>query len=342
MKRILIILPCCIGDVIIATAVLGALRRAYPQAHIAWAVGSWSRAAIADHPWLSETVDTGPDALPVRSWGGFWRFVRLLRRGHYDLIVSLVRSPLMSAAVWLGRAPLRAGLDSGGRGFGYNVRAPIDPRQPRHEGDIYLDVIRALGLDTRDCWAYIPSDPSLAPPLLSAKGLRRPYIVLSPVGGRNPGMLMDSKRWPAHYFAQLGDQLAEAWGVDLVLLGGAGDEALVADVQNRLRATSAAFVGELSWPQIGALATAARMYIGNDTGLTHYAAACGAKTVMILGPSDPIRYAPFVPSALALWKPAAVSPEGVAGGAPQGWDWTRDGINPTEAYHQIMAWDGAQ
>jgi len=43
MKRLLLVLPCCIGDVVLATATLTALRRAYPQAHITWAVGSWSR-----------------------------------------------------------------------------------------------------------------------------------------------------------------------------------------------------------------------------------------------------------------------------------------------------------
>lgn len=342
MKRILLVLPCCIGDVVMGTAALGALRRAYPDAHIAWAVGSWSRGAIAEHPALSAIVDTGPDASPVHSPGRFWGFVRQIRRGRYDIAVSLVRSPVMSAALWLTGIPIRAGLDSGGRGLGYNVRVPINPRQARHEGQIYLDVVRALGVDTRDCWAQIPSNPALAEPLLAARGLRRPYIVVNPAGGRNPGMTMDSKRWPPDHFAQLADQLAQTWDVALVLIGGHGDEALVSAVQERLRAPAAAFVGELTWPQIGALAVGARLYIGNDTGLTHYAAACGAKTVMILGPSDPRRYAPFVPHALALWKPAHIPPQGVAGGAPLGWDWARDGIGVAEAYAQIVAWESAQ
>ena len=134
--RIVLILPCCIGDVVLATATLTALRRGYPQAHITWAVGTWSKGVIEHHPSLDAILDTGSKALPVKSLAGFYAFVRQLRAGHYDLAVSLVRSPLMSAAVALSGIPHRAGLDSAGRGFGYNIRVPINPNQPRHEADI--------------------------------------------------------------------------------------------------------------------------------------------------------------------------------------------------------------
>src|SRR5688572_1983202 len=95
-QRIVLVLPCCIGDVVLATATLQALRRGYPDAHITWAVGSWSKPAVEHHDLLDAVLDTGNDALPVRTPGGFWRFTRQLRDGHYYLLVSLVRSPLMS------------------------------------------------------------------------------------------------------------------------------------------------------------------------------------------------------------------------------------------------------
>ena len=63
--RILLVLPCCIGDVILATAGLRALRRAYPDARIAWAVGSWSKAAVEHHPDLDAVLDCGAAALPM-------------------------------------------------------------------------------------------------------------------------------------------------------------------------------------------------------------------------------------------------------------------------------------
>lgn len=338
-RRIVLILPCCIGDVVLATATLAALRRGYPDAHITWAVGRWSRPAIEKHPMLNGLIDTGNSALPVRTPLQLLRFVRQLRAGQFDLAVSLVRSPLMSLALLLSGIPNRVGLDSDGRGFGYTVRAPIDPNQPRHEAEVYLDVARALGLPTRGCWANIPvsdADRALMRDLLASHDLKGPYLMMHPGGGRNPGMVMASKRWPPEQFAALANRLAGRLRLNVVIIGGPGDQALVADVSAGLEVRSIAFAGELNFGQIAALAHDARLYLGNDTGMTHLAAAAGAKTVMILGPSDPIRYAPFAPEALALWKPAAVQAGGVAAGAPVSWDWERDGISLDEAERKIL------
>lgn len=339
-KRIILILPCCIGDVVLATPTLKALRRAYPDAHIAWAVGSWSRHAVEHHPALSKIIDTGADANPVKSIRGMATFVRQLRAGKYDLAVSLVRSPLMSLAVMLSGIPIRAGLDSGGRGFGYTVRAKVDPDVPRHEAEIYLDVVRALGLDTADCYVNIPvrdADRAEIQKRLASDTVTMSYLVVNPAGGHNPGMTMDAKRYPPDKLAILTTRLAAECRAHPILIGAKSDLPLLEAVRERLTLPTTLYAGELSFGEIGALAENARVYIGNDTGLTHYAAAVGAKTVMIMGPTDPRRYAPFAPNSIALWKPADVPTRGVAGGVPDDWDWDRDGISVDEAFERITA-----
>lgn len=339
-QRIVLILPCCIGDVIMATATLKALRRAYPKAHITWAISTWARPAIEQHDLLDAVLDTGPAALPVKSPLGFRRFVRQLRDGNFDLAVSLLRSPLMSLAVRLSGIPQRAGLDSAGRGFGYTVRARIDPKDVRPEAEIYLDVARALGIDTSGCYANVPVEGRLWPAVdvqLRNGGINGSnFIVIHPAGGRNPGMTMDSKRWPSDHFAALANRLAARWNSDIVLLGSEADLPIMQAVQDGLDQPAMLLAGALSFPEIGLLAQRARLYIGNDTGLTHLAAASGARTVMILGPSDPKRYAPYVPNALALWKTAEVAQAGVSAGTARHWDWARDGISVDEAEAQIL------
>lgn len=289
---------------------------------------------------LDAVLDTGQEALPVRSRRGLLRFARQLRAGRYDLAVSLVRSPLMSAAVWLSGIPHRAGLDSAGRGFGYTARAPVNPHQPRHEADIYLDVARALGLDVSGCRANVPvrdADRAAVRALLEQRGLRPPLIVLNPAGGRNPGMVLDAKRWPPPNVAALADRLAERLGAQVVLVGGPGDTAVLDAAADMMHVPALKLAGALSFGQIAALAALSRLYVGNDTGLTHLAAAAGAPTAMILGPSDPTRYAPYADNAIALWKPAAIVPAGVVGGVPDDWDWQRDGISVDEAETRILA-----
>lgn len=338
IRRVVLIQPCCIGDVVLATAALSGLRRAYPRARITFAVGSWSLPAVAGHPHYDQLMDLGPGALPLRSPGSFRRFIELLRTGDFDLAVSLVRSPLMSAALAFSGIPHRVGLDSGGRGFGYTVRVPLDPAAVRHEAEIYLDTLRALGHSTEGCRAYVPVQQRARETvrhLLERRGIDGPFIVINPAGGENPGMHMPAKRWPQQHFAALAGALEAETGAQIILVAGPDDGPLLEAVAQRLPQRPQVFRGELSFTEIAALAADALLYVGNDTGLTHMAAAAGARTAMIMGPSDPARYAPFAPDSIVLWRPGAVVREGVAGGPPPGWNWERDGIGVDEALAEL-------
>ena len=118
-------------------------------------------------------------------------------------------------------------------------------------------------------------------------------------------MTMAQKRWPPQHYAQLARQL----GTDIVLVGGPEDSAILAAVGQRLDGPLLSLAGELSFAEIALLARRARVAVGNDSGLTHLAAAAGAHTVAIFGPSDPRRYAPFSPNVLALWPARPVAGE---------------------------------
>jgi ADP-heptose:LPS heptosyltransferase len=111
-------------------------------------------------------------------------------------------------------------------------------------------------------------------------------------------------------------------------------------VQAALPEPVQALVGELTFGEIAALANLSSGYVGNDTGLTHLAAAAGGRTVMILGPSDPARYGPFTPDSLALWRPYPLQPGGVAAGVPKGWTWATHGIGVDEVVARTVAFLG--
>lgn len=338
-RRIIVIRPCCIGDVVMATAALAALRETFPQAHISFAVGSWSAAAIADHPALDALIDTGETALPSRSPAEFLRFLKQLRAGNFDLAVSLTRSPLMSLAVCLSGIPLRAGLDSAGRGFGYNLRVAVDPAAREHESAIYLRVISAIAGQPCQAYANLPVDPAAQDDIgrrLKAESVSGPFIVAHPGGGSNPGMTMDSKRYPPAQLADLLDLVARETTAALILIGGPGDEDAVDAVGQRLSTPSIAWINQLNFAQIAALAAGSLCYIGNDTGMTHLAAAAGAATVMMMGPTDPQRYAPYTKNHLVLWKSTTLRAGGVGARPGSTWDWARDGFGVKDGAGQIL------
>jgi ADP-heptose:LPS heptosyltransferase len=144
-RRVLVVKPCGFGDVLMATPALAALARAWPAARVDLAVGGWARPAVAHNPHLAACIASDPlgtagarTALPAAR-----RIGRALR-GRYDAALVLDRSPVTALLPWLAAIPVRAGLDSGGRGFALTHRVPCPPQVPRHEADWYLDVVATL------------------------------------------------------------------------------------------------------------------------------------------------------------------------------------------------------
>jgi ADP-heptose:LPS heptosyltransferase len=339
-RKILLLKPCCIGDVVMTTPLLTALRRAYPESHITWGVGTHSAAAIANHPLLDAILPTGPASNPAKSPAGMLRLVQELRAGQFDMAVVPVRSPLISLAVRLAGIPIRAGLDSTGRGRFYTVKAPVDPAEIRHESDIYLGIARALGLDTTDCWASTHVDSA------QVEGLRRMLngvnrlVVVHAGGGQNPGMAMLEKRPPIPLLSNVAARAAAHLKARIAILGGPGDRDRADELHESLHgANPISLVGILDFSQIAALGQIAQLVIGPDTGLLHLMAAAGAPTVMIFGPSDPRRYAPFVPPdrVAAPWRPFPLPEGGVASGPPKDWTWEKNGITANEVWQETQA-----
>ncbi len=338
-RRIVFLRPCCIGDVVMATAALSALRETFPEAHISWAVGPWSARAIEHHPAVNGILDIGED-MPLRTPVTLLRLVSRLRAGDFDLAVSLVRSPSMSLALLLAGIPIRAGLDSGGRGFGYNLRVPIDPAAREHESEIYLRAVSAVAGRELHAYANLPVAAAARVSVdarLAVEGVEAPFILAHPGGGVNPGAQLAEKRFPPRQLAEMLNRVAAPRGASVILLGGPGDRELVAEVERQLDASSVSWVDRLTFQEIGALSAKALVYVGNDSGLTHLAAASGAKTVMLMGPTDPKRYAPYTPDHLALWKPIELSAGGAVDAARGDWQWARDGVSVDEAVARILA-----
>jgi heptosyltransferase-2/heptosyltransferase-3 len=204
--------------------------------------------------------------------------------------------------------------------------------------------VRTLGIDTAGRWASCPpveEDRAAAQSALDGLGISTPFVLMNPAGGSNPGMVMDAKRYPPASFAALADGLSKALGWPVVLTAGPNDAPMVETVQAHLAQRAPALVGVLTLRQIAALAALSGLYVGNDTGLTHLAAAAGAKTAMLMGPTSPARYAPYTPDSLALWRPVGLVSGGVAAQrAAPSWDWARDGIAPSDALAQVLTWLG--
>ncbi len=285
VRRVLLLKPCCLGDVLFATPLAAAIRAGYPDAELVWAVDPWARIVPARCPAVDRTLILAP-SFPGR--------LRQLARERFDLAFCPDRSPLLGLLLALARIPHRVGLDSWDRGFAHTLRVPVPPG-PIHEADLYLELARAADLPAV---APIPrieaapqdrretADLALPPP---------PRVALHPGGGINPGMGFPEKRWPAERFARLGVLLWSRHRIPPILLGGPGDEEAVARVRWGLEGAQVPYVdlaNRLSLAGLLGLYTRIDLLVGNDTGVLHLAAAVGTAVVALFGPTDPRVYGP--------------------------------------------------
>jgi lipopolysaccharide heptosyltransferase II len=305
--RILVIKPCCLGDVLLTTPVLAALRARFPLAAIDYAVGRHAAPAIAGHPEVRRLVDAGPGG--GRGVRNLLVLLRRMRAGRYDLCLVLERSPLFAGLPWLAGIPARAGIDSGGRGFALNVRAPWD--ESLHEADLYLSVAAALGCPVEGHELRFEPDSAAmvrVERIWEDRGLRGPVVAIAPGGGTNPGMDLPEKRWLPERFAALADRLYADYGATIAVLGGPLDQAACEAMRASMRGPSLDLCGPAPFADRGAFLRRCALYVGNDSGPTHLAVAVSCPVVAIFGPTDMALYGPYHARARTVRRDLACSP----------------------------------
>jgi ADP-heptose:LPS heptosyltransferase len=308
--RILILKPCCLGDVVFATPLVRELRRALPDVRLTFGVGRHSLPAIAGNPDVDEILDTGAVGNGPYRLRDLVALCRAIHQQEFDACFVLERSAILNAVPLMAGISLRIGIDSGGRGFTLTRSVNAHPRRP--ESELYLDLLRAIGGQPNSgLLRYDPGDRERATVATIVRDRippSTPWVVVHGAGGVNPGMVLTRKRWPTYLYRDLVKRITAA-GAVAVLVGAKEDRELVdsaiardpASVQKGTDEPNVVnLVGQLELGEVAALAQLATAYVGNDSGPTHLAEAAGARAIMLFGPSDPIVYGPRSPSSVAL------------------------------------------
>ncbi len=268
--RILFVTSNRVGDAVLSTGLLDHLIRTYPKARITIACGPYAEGVFARMPNRERTI-----VLNKRRWNAHWLGLWAWAAGRrWDLVVD-VRG---SALGWIVRTRRRAAMRSRGR-RGADTRA-------RHKT---AQLAAMLGLDPPPApvtW-IAGEDYARAKALLPGD---RPVIGLGPTANWPP------KMWPAECYAALFRTLAAGalpGAVPAVLGGpGAAERAMAAPLLTLLP-EAIDLVGKLSLPEVAACLDRLALFVGNDSGLMHLAAATGAPTLGLFGPTSAAEYAPI-------------------------------------------------
>jgi heptosyltransferase-2/heptosyltransferase-3 len=285
-----------LGDVLLLTPALHALREALPNARLTLLLGTWATAAIQSNR------DVG--AVETCQFPGFTRQAksdvgapyRLLfdtagqLKGHFDTAVVLRCDHWWGA--WLAAA---AGIP---RRIGYRwpetvpfLTESVPYEMGRHEARQDARLLEALApeIEARlgpSRYTVQEADAGWAAERLTGSNGTR-WVAI------HPGAGAAVKQWPVEQWAQVATALHESRGVRIVLTGGPGEQALTASIAARLSFDALDLGGQTSFGQLAAIYQACDLVLGSDSGPLHLAVAAGAKTVHLYGPVPAAKFGPW-------------------------------------------------
>ncbi|MHB0870872.1 MAG: glycosyltransferase family 9 protein [Chloroflexota bacterium] len=326
MDRLLVMRGGALGDFVLGLPALRALRDAFPEATLELIAPS------AVLPLAASLVDV---ATPIERsevaalFGDYQRLPREIDTRYRDLDLVVL---------WLADADGSVRRSFQRLATRRVLWAPALPPPGRHALDHLLETLRPLGMTAfaaPDSGSVPESDPRGAPEMAAgATGrspLRPPAPLVQPstaahqraktlwnslglpadrqVVALHPGSGGDWKRWPVERFAQVADRLADA-GLAVVAIQGPADSVVVGHLLEAVQGDPPLVAAGLDAEELAAFLALASSYLGNDSGVTHLAAAVGIPTVAVFGPTDPAVWGPRGPRVVVLRGEQRCSPCG--------------------------------
>ena len=307
---ILLVRPRLIGDVILTTPSIQALRRRFPEAKVLYLVEALAAPVVSHNPHVNETLVIR-HRRGWRRWLEDLRLARLLRSRRIDIAIDLHGGPRSGWLTWISRAPVRVGYDVSGRRWMYSHRI-LRPRgyEPRHAVLNQWDLVATV---VGPCEVPSPERERVEMPVLeTARTAMTARLRSMGVASDATVVLMhvsagnQFRRWPATSFREVARALvANRSERRVILLGDRTDESLAAEIAGESEGddrSSGRILSALGWPldQVRALMERASLFIGGDSGPMHIAATTDVPIVAIFGPTLPALWTPWRPARLPL------------------------------------------
>lgn len=293
-RRILIVRLSAIGDVVMTTPVAEALRRAFPDAYIAWVVEDRSRDVIEGNPYLDEIIvwrrTTGQGGTLKRA-AAYLAEARNLRRElrarKFDVAIDfqgLLRSALVAR---MSGARHRVGFDSARERADllYSVRLPMQDTGLRGP-EMYQRMLQLLGLAHDDFEMHIhigDEDRAFARRFIAEAVSTRPGA--AKVVALCPATTWEHKHWTVDGWARVADELADRHDAVPIFLGSKADAELMSRIRALMKCDAESAIGKTTLKQASAILEQSDLVISVDTGLLHIANALNRPIIGIFGPT---------------------------------------------------------
>ena len=300
VKNILLIRLSSLGDIVLTSPAIRAVRQHFPQAHISMLVAKQSADLLTENPHLDEVIPFDRKA-GNKDTGEMRRITCLLRERRFDLAIDFQRKFRTSLLAYLSGARCRVGYHQP-NGALCTVRVPdLNTKAIRagrissaHAIDRYFDLLRPIGIEAADRTLEMfisKADRAFAHEMIATKGIEadRPKV------GLFPGAGWKLREWMPDRFAAIGDRITKQFDAQVLLFGGPHESELVQQVGDLMTTEAISLAGDLRIRQLAALIEGCDLFVTNDTGPMHVATAMHTPTVALFGPGDHIRFQPLDP-----------------------------------------------
>lgn len=301
-----------VGDSIMALPALRAVRKKFSDAHIAIVARPYVADIYRDQSICDEWIAYDPKGVH-RGWRGRELLAKELRSKQFSVALLLQNAFDAAWLAWRAGIPQRVGYARDGRSFLLTkaVKLPKPGEIPPHEKFYYLELLRRAG------WIdELTDDPHIAlhvPDPARQRALKtllnawvRPQGLRVAVGaGASYG---SAKCWPPARFAKALNDFVSDTDADVILFGTAAEAAVSSAIAADLRRAPIDLTGKTSIADLPALLSQCHIFLGNDSGAMHVAAAVGLPVVAIFGPTDPQGTAPVTLRATILQQKPYCSP----------------------------------
>lgn len=290
-RRILVVKLDHLGDMLLATPVFSNLRSAYPHAQIHALVGRTGVLVLQNHPDVNKTIRYDARFFSRSNRPMLMRYAfqlfRNLRRKKYDLLIDLRGDWLTVLFALLKGTFYRLDLAS----LQTENKLGIFAFTGSHQLDRNLDVLRTA------CIATPHTAPifrlSLADRQWTDEFLNRANIVNDlPLVAIHPGSPIKLKRWRPERYAAVADWLVARKNAQILFVGVKSEVSAIAGVQKHMDGESTSVAGSTNLSQLAGILERCSLFIGNDSGPMHLAAAVGTQTIGLYGPGNPERFGP--------------------------------------------------
>ena len=282
MNRILVVSVNWLGDAILMTPALKALKQQLPSSYIGIMCVKRVRGVFDDNPYIDKVITFDEKTFHKGVWSKI-SFIKSLKKKKFDTVFFVHRSFTKAFVCFLAGIKNRIGYTRVKNAFIVNKRiTPPDTSIKRQ--DYYLNVFEKMGVVIEDRYPeFFISNEKIEKISIQLKPIldRYKYIV-----GINPSANWKLKRWPQDYFAQLCDLLIKNLNCGIVFIGAGNDKSIVEGVLKQMKEKSFNFCGKTDLKDLGALIKHMDLFVSNDSGPAHLSASLGIKTLAIFGPTS--------------------------------------------------------